>query len=71
MGGLRVKLKAVHGGGAPSLLDHCRTGQRLFKVAPIHHHFHIIGWTEQQVVTRFWIVTALLVVLAIALIKVR
>lgn len=47
------------------------TGQRLFKVAPIHHHFHILGWTEQQVVTRFWIVTGLLVVLALALIKVR
>jgi phospho-N-acetylmuramoyl-pentapeptide-transferase len=47
------------------------TGQRLFKVAPIHHHFHIVGWTEQQVVSRFWIVTSILVVLALALIKVR
>ena len=47
------------------------TGQRLFRVAPIHHHFHILGWTEQQVVTRFWIVTGLLVVLGLALIKVR
>lgn len=47
------------------------TGKRLFKVAPIHHHFHILGWTEQQVVARFWIITALLVVLALALVKVR
>ncbi|MCC6322131.1 MAG: phospho-N-acetylmuramoyl-pentapeptide-transferase [Phycisphaerales bacterium] len=47
------------------------TGQRLFKVAPIHHHFHISGWTEQQVVSRFWIVTSILVVLALAMIKVR
>lgn len=47
------------------------TGQRLFKVAPIHHHFHIGGWTEQQVVSRFWIVTSILVVLALAIIKVR
>lgn len=47
------------------------TGQRLFKVAPIHHHFHILGWTEQQVVARFWIITGILVVLALALVKVR
>jgi phospho-N-acetylmuramoyl-pentapeptide-transferase len=47
------------------------TGQRLFKVAPIHHHFHMLGWTEQQVVTRFWIVTSILVVLALASVKVR
>ena len=47
------------------------SGQRLFKVAPIHHHFHILGWTEQQVVSRFWIITSILVVLALAIIKVR
>ncbi len=47
------------------------TGLRLFKVAPIHHHFHMSGWTEQQVVVRAWIVTCLLVVLALALVKVR
>lgn len=46
-------------------------GQRLFKVAPIHHHFHIKGWTEQQVVSRFWIITGILVVLALAIVKVR
>jgi phospho-N-acetylmuramoyl-pentapeptide-transferase len=46
-------------------------GQRLFKVAPIHHHFHILGWTEQQVVSRFWIITGILVVLALAIVKVR
>lgn len=47
------------------------TGQRLFRVAPIHHHFHMLGWTEQQVVTRFWIITCVLVVLALASVKVR
>jgi phospho-N-acetylmuramoyl-pentapeptide-transferase len=47
------------------------TGQRLFKVAPIHHHFHVLGWTETTVVSRFWIITAILVVLALALVKVR
>lgn len=47
------------------------TGQRLFKVAPIHHHFQVIGWTESTVVTRFWIITALLVVAAMVLVKAR
>ena len=47
------------------------TGIRLFKVAPIHHHFHIVGWTEQTVVARFWIITAILVIAALALVKVR
>jgi len=46
-------------------------GRRIFRVAPIHHHFHLGGWTEQQVVVRFWIVSALLVVFALATIKVR
>ncbi len=47
------------------------TGKRIFRVAPIHHHFHMLGWTEQQVVTRFWIVTSILVVLALTLTKLR
>lgn len=46
-------------------------GKRVFKVAPYHHHLHLSGWTEQQVVVRFWIVTVLLVVLALVSIKVR
>ena len=46
-------------------------GQRLFKVAPIHHHFHIIGWTEQTMVARFWIITSSLVIAALALVKLR
>lgn len=46
-------------------------GKRIFKVAPYHHHLHLSGWTEQQVVARFWIITVLLVVLALASIKVR
>jgi len=46
-------------------------GRRLFRVAPIHHHFHLLGWPEQQVVSRFWIITATLVIAALALIKLR
>jgi phospho-N-acetylmuramoyl-pentapeptide-transferase len=46
-------------------------GERLFKVAPIHHHFQVVGWTEQTVVTRFWIIASLLVVAAMVLVKAR
>ena len=46
-------------------------GKRIFKCAPIHHHFHLLGWTEQQVVVRAWVLTALLVAVALATIKVR
>jgi phospho-N-acetylmuramoyl-pentapeptide-transferase len=46
-------------------------GKRIFKCAPYHHHLHLSGWTEQQVVARFWIISILLVVVALASIKVR
>jgi phospho-N-acetylmuramoyl-pentapeptide-transferase len=46
-------------------------GKRIFRVAPIHHHFHLGGWTEQQVVVRFWLITALLAAIAIGTIKLR
>jgi len=46
-------------------------GRRIFKCAPIHHHFHLSGWTEQQVVVRFWLITILLAAIAIATVKVR
>jgi len=46
-------------------------GKRIFRCAPYHHHLHLGGWTEQQVVARFWIISILLVLAAIALVKVR
>ncbi|WP_428387569.1 phospho-N-acetylmuramoyl-pentapeptide-transferase [Mucisphaera sp.] len=46
-------------------------GKRIFRCAPIHHHFHLGGWTEQQTVIRFWLTTALLVAIALATIKIR
>jgi phospho-N-acetylmuramoyl-pentapeptide-transferase len=46
-------------------------GKRVFRVAPYHHHLHLGGWTEQQVVARAWIASILLVALALASIKVR
>ncbi|MEO1235273.1 MAG: phospho-N-acetylmuramoyl-pentapeptide-transferase [Planctomycetota bacterium] len=46
-------------------------GRRIFKCAPIHHHFHLSGWTEQQTVIRFWLVTVLLAAVALATVKLR
>jgi phospho-N-acetylmuramoyl-pentapeptide-transferase len=46
-------------------------GKRIFLVAPIHHHFQLKGWTESQVVTRFWLVAALFAALALATTKLR
>ncbi len=42
-------------------------GKRLFKMAPIHHHFELLGWSETQVVQRFWLISLLAALLAIAL----
>jgi len=46
-------------------------GKRVFKCAPYHHHLHLSGWTEGQIVTRAWIVSILLVVVGLASIKLR
>lgn len=46
-------------------------GRRIFKCAPFHHHLHLSGWTEQQIVVRAWIVSIILVVVALASIKLR
>ncbi|MFH1746314.1 MAG: phospho-N-acetylmuramoyl-pentapeptide-transferase [Planctomycetota bacterium] len=46
-------------------------GQRFFRCAPLHHHFHLGGWSEMQVVMRFWLVAALFAAFALATIKLR
>jgi len=46
-------------------------GKRIFRVAPFHHHLHLGGWSEQQVVARAWIVSILCVVVALATVKLR
>ena len=46
-------------------------GRRIFRCAPIHHHFHLGGWTEQQVVVRFWLLSVLFTAIALATIKLR
>ncbi len=48
-----------------------RTGKRVFKMAPIHHHFEQLGWKESTVVIRFWIVSIILALLGLATLKVR
>ncbi len=47
------------------------TGQRLLKMAPLHHHFEKSGWQETQVVVRFWIITMLLCLLGLSTLKLR
>jgi len=46
-------------------------GRRLFKCAPIHHHFHLAGWSEPQVVVRFWLLAAAFAAFALATLKIR
>jgi phospho-N-acetylmuramoyl-pentapeptide-transferase len=47
------------------------TGRRVFKMAPIHHHFEQLGWTEPQVVIRFWIIAVVLAIVGLATLKLR
>lgn len=47
------------------------TGRRLFKMAPIHHHFELKGWPEPRVIVRFWIITFILVLCGLATLKIR
>ena len=48
-----------------------RTGKRIFRMAPIHHHFEQLGWKESTVVIRFWIIAIVLAVIGLATLKVR
>ncbi len=47
------------------------TGKRIFKMAPIHHHFELLGWKEPKVIVRFWIIGIMLALLSLATLKVR
>ena len=47
------------------------TGKRVFKMAPIHHHFELKGWPEPRVIVRFWIISVVLVLVGLATLKVR
>jgi phospho-N-acetylmuramoyl-pentapeptide-transferase len=47
------------------------TGKRLFKMAPLHHHFELLGWAEPKIIVRFWIISIMLALVALATLKVR
>ncbi len=47
------------------------TGRRIFRMAPLHHHFELKGWPEPRVIVRFWIITVILVLVALATLKIR
>jgi len=47
------------------------TGKRIFKMAPIHHHFELLGWSESKVITRFWIVAILFSMFSLSTLKLR
>jgi phospho-N-acetylmuramoyl-pentapeptide-transferase len=47
------------------------TGRRIFRMAPLHHHFELQGWPEPRVIVRFWIVTVILVLVGLASLKIR
>ena len=47
------------------------TGRRVFRMAPLHHHFELKGWPEPKVIVRFWIITVILVLVGLASLKIR
>ncbi len=47
------------------------TGRRIFRMAPLHHHFELKGWPEPRIIVRFWIITVVLVLIGLASLKIR
>ena len=47
------------------------TGRRVFRMAPLHHHYELSGWAEPKIVVRFWIVSFALALLALTTLKLR
>ena len=47
------------------------TGKRVFRMAPLHHHFEQLGWTEPQIVIRFWIISVVLALAGLSTLKLR
>lgn len=46
-------------------------GKRLFKMAPLHHHFELKGWTESKIIVRFWIISVIFAIMSLAVLKLR
>lgn len=53
------------------VLSYKRTGHRVFKMAPLHHHFELSGWAESKVVTRFWILGGMFAILGLSTLKIQ
>ena len=47
------------------------TGKRIFRMAPLHHHYELKGWAEPKVIVRFWIITVILVLVGLSSLKIR
>jgi phospho-N-acetylmuramoyl-pentapeptide-transferase len=47
------------------------TGRRIFAMSPIHHHFELVGWKENTVIVRFWILSGIFALLGLATLKLR
>jgi len=47
------------------------TGERIFRMAPLHHHYELKGWAEPKVIVRFWIITVVLVLVGLSSLKIR
>ena len=53
------------------IISYRTTGQRVFRMAPLHHHFELHGWPEPRIIVRFWIITLMLVLAGLATLKIR
>ncbi len=51
------------------VISYKKTGKRVFRMAPIHHHFELGGWPETKVIVRFWLVTIMMIILSFCLLK--
>jgi len=56
---------------AIQVLSYKIRGKRVFLMAPIHHHFELKGWPEPKIIVRFWIITLVLILIALATLKLR
>jgi phospho-N-acetylmuramoyl-pentapeptide-transferase len=53
------------------VLSYKLRGKRVFRMAPLHHHFELLGWTETQVVVRFWIIAVVFALAGLSTLKLR
>ena len=72
IGSGREELTRTLAGLLPPLLGRIEVfGKRVFRMAPIHHHYEQKGWTEPQIVIRFWIISIMLALIGLSTLKLR